>query len=57
MEQDILRRAREIARAHAPFIAGDSLVEQVARAVAQGILEARSKQSLQLQRADPTERS
>jgi hypothetical protein len=38
-----LKRAREIAQAHWPFVGGVALPENVARAVAQGIAEGREQ--------------
>jgi thiamine monophosphate synthase len=44
-----LKRAREIAQAHWPFVGkGGSLAENVARTIAQGIAEGRQQQGFEL---------
>jgi len=43
IRRDDLARAREIARRHAPFVGGDSLLESVAKAIAEGIAEGRER--------------
>ena len=43
VRRDDLARAREIARKHAPFVGGDTLLESVAQAIAEGIAEGRER--------------
>ena len=45
MEND-LQKAREIAHKHSPFVSGDAMLENIAKAVADGIATGREERPL-----------